>query len=186
MPAQSSSRASRAFVTPAVVLATLFALGTFAACSATSTISGIPDGGDPDTGVDPATGDSGKKDDAAKDSGKDSSKPGTGEPTEADCVKEPTAEACGTCCAGFHVSGYKIFEGALRTCACAAGGPCVTECAASSCNAAVPKPDATCRTCLEGAMNLGGGPCLAPVSTACQADADCVANYLCFSKCPTD
>ena len=184
MPAPAFLRSG---LTSVVVVAALVACSGSTGSNASSTSPTEPDAGDAGAADAKAPP---KDAETAKEAGEDAGKPPIGPtPTDEDCKLEADYAACNTCCAKFHVNGYATFESALRQCACdATTGPCKTACASTSCLGPGKQPDAACRTCLESAMGFGGGggggQCAGPVSTACQADADCLALYGCSSTCP--
>jgi hypothetical protein len=108
-----------------------------------------------------------------------------------------TGATCTTCCRTNNPEGYKTIVTAALMCACKpsicgpvdAGvvsdasdigvGACATTCAGTA------MPDATCDKCLTDATGSMGDPgaCYGPVSTACEADPNCVAYYTCLSGC---
>ena len=110
-----------------------------------------------------------------------------------------TGTACRTCCRMDHAAGYKTLVTAELMCACKPSvcGPLeagagdagdasdlgVGACA-GTCGGTV-LPDATCDKCLTDATGSMADPgeCYAPVSTACQADTDCVAYVTCLTGC---
>ena len=156
--------------------------GLVVACSSTTTVTGTdtptPEGGTKETGTT-----------TPKDSGTTTEEDtGTGTGTgDTACGKEATLQECGTCCITNHKSGYTVFQNSLLGCACKgtgadAGAPCATDCASTICAATPKQPDATCNTCLQGSVAMGGA-CQQQVSDDCTADTDCVAQQKCVSQC---
>jgi len=158
------------------VLATL----AVAACSSTHTTSTAQDPTEPDGGlpVKPKAPDGG--------SSGSSGSSGSTDP-DAKCAQESSQQACGQCCIQNHPSGYQVFLSAVLACACGASGDagqgaCATECASTACKATPSQPDTACNACLQGAIGSGGA-CSGPVTSACSADADCMAEQQCLTPC---
>jgi hypothetical protein len=113
---------------------------------------------------------------------------GTGTGTgDTACAAETTLQACGTCCATNHKTGYTTFITAVVACACSGtgadgGAPCATECGATLCAATPKNPDAACNTCLQASIGTGGA-CQEKLTTDCSADTDCVAQQKCLQPC---
>jgi hypothetical protein len=107
------------------------------------------------------------------------------------CAVKGTAQACQTCCAQGHQKGYQTYFGALLACACTgaggdagAAGACAAECKDTVCKATPSNPDAACNACLSEVLADQSAACTAPLTSACQADTDCVALLGCAQGCP--
>jgi hypothetical protein len=158
------------------------------ACSTTTTVTEAP-------------ADAGTSDGAAKkDSGPiDDGDSGSATGDEA-CAQAGSRQACGTCCATNHETGYDAFVAALTACDCAgtgvgvdggsdggsdagAEGACATECADTFC-ASTPKTATTaCSTCIQESVSTGGA-CQEYVSDACKKEPDCLEEQKCILGCP--
>lgn len=168
-------------------LSSVVALAGFAgACSSTTT---TVDNGTPEGGTASEAG--GGKDSAAQDSSMTTdTDTGTTATGDQACAAETTKTACGTCCITNHQAGAKVIQDSVLACACmgtgADGGApaCMTECAATACATTPATPDATCNTCLQASIAQGGA-CQAAASSACTANADCVAEQKCIVPCTT-
>lgn len=104
------------------------------------------------------------------------------------CKAESTLQACATCCAKNHQTGYQTILTTTIACACkgegadAGTGPCATDCKDTLCAATPAQPTAACNTCIQNAIGQGGA-CQNAVATKCQADPDCVKEQSCVTPC---
>jgi hypothetical protein len=115
-------------------------------------------------------------------SGGGTSSSGSSGGTDAECAN-PDADACSTCCANNHATGYNTYETALGNCECTSPGTCATQCS-GACSGGT--ETTACQTCIEGSLDPdAGGACYNPLVTACNADPDCVALLTCANTyCP--
>ena len=189
----SPSRLSAFAVLSPLLLAASGVVASIAACAGgDDSTQTVRDATEPD-------GSAAVRPDAATDAGRDAgkTKPDAGgkttpsdeeadaEPTtEAECASLTTQQGCFVCCSQYHKPGYATYYNALRSCACGASGQCAKECGATACTGPNVAPDAACRACLDKVMAPSTGACVQPVTAACSPDADCVAMYMCSTKCP--
>ncbi|MBX3202126.1 MAG: hypothetical protein KF894_28615 [Labilithrix sp.] len=139
------------------------------ACSSTTTTTtttGNPDGGSSDGGA--ADGK------AADDKDKEEEEE---EEEEEGCGGAKTQDACAQCCLADHQAGGAVYIGALQACTCKAEN-CQEDCADTYCAETPAQPSAKCATCAQGLQQA----CGQEVTTACNANQDCVA----FNKCLVD
>lgn len=167
----------------------LAATAALTACSSTTTPSTSNDPTEPTpTGTSTST----PQDDAGASTGTNGSSGASGtsgKPVSGDeaCAKEASQQTCAECCIKNHAKGYQTFVSALLGCACGGtgdggAGPCATACKDSACKSTPTNPDATCNACLQGILGASGA-CNEAVASACQPDADCVAEQACLSPC---
>lgn len=170
----------RAPLFAALLLLSSFA-GAVAACTSTTTTEEVVTG---DAGAAKADGSSSSDASSKADAGGPSTPGPTGDEA---CAAEATLDACGECCITNHQEGAKVISDAVLACACAedAGTICQNQCASTACNDPPSNPDQACATCLQGTVGQGGA-CLQAASTACQKNADCMAEQQCISKCPSN
>lgn len=153
--------------------ASLLAILAFA-CSSTKTeyISAPTDGGK-DSGIT-------KKDSGTEEEEDETKKDAGDEVEQTTCADETTAASCGQCCQTEHEKGSTTYLTALLECACQAD-VCATACKTTYCAATPKNADAACEECIDG--EAFGTACEAPIQTACEADADCVALIQCAQPC---
>jgi len=176
-------------------LACILSAAAFAvACSSSSnTGNGTPDGGTsaPDSGTsnpkpDSGTTGGGNAGDSGTPGDDDDTTPDSG-PTDnpdLDCPNAGGAQACNQCCQGNHDEGANTYLQALLGCACA-DDLCGPVCEKTICAAQPSQPDQACITCVQGTQSPDAGKsCLNDESTACKANADCMALVQCASACP--
>ncbi len=165
-------------------LSSIVALGgAIAACSSTTTTTTDTVDAAPEADV---------RNDAGKDAAKVEEDSGTTLNPDKQCAAMATQEECGQCCGMNHPSGYAVFLKALIDCSCkgigidggadGGAGACATECADTLCKSTPAQPNAACNTCLQGAVGSGGA-CNEPISSACMADEDCMAQQKCIVPC---
>ena len=109
----------------------------------------------------------------------------SGGQTDQQCAAEG-GEACNSCCAGNHNSGYATYINTAVGCLCGPSGACQTACSASLCMLmpALPEPGDVCDTCLNDAFEPdAGGTCLEPLEEACMPGSECGAYLECSDGC---
>lgn len=109
----------------------------------------------------------------------------SGGQTDAQCAAEG-GEACNSCCAANHNSGYATYINTAVGCLCGLDGACQTACSASLCmlTPALPQPGDVCDTCLDDAFEPdAGGTCLEPLEQACMSGSACVGYLDCSDGC---
>jgi len=163
--------------------AVFFVLAPFAlasACATSTQVAGLADAGD--AGVLEAAADQGLPDvapiqeDAAVDVAPDTKK----DAAVGECSDKAKQVDCTNCCTEKYLDGAGAYLLAVNDCMCVESR-CQKACAETFCAPDLKEPDALCNDC----MTDKSGECSAPITSDCNANADCVAFNVCMlqSKC---
>jgi hypothetical protein len=114
--------------------------------------------------------------DAAPDAGEDAKK----DAAVGECADKASQAACTNCCTEKYIDGAGAYLLAVNDCMCVESR-CQKACAETFCAPDLKEPDQLCNDCMADKS----GECSAPITSDCNANADCVAFNVCMlqSKC---